>query len=83
MKPDWADDIEAKLLINAGVAHLDSFKARLGGAIANRLRQARAEALEEAAKVCERRFMGDHNREDMEARRCAAAIRALIPKAAK
>lgn len=40
----------------------------------------RAEALEEAAKVCERRFMGDHNREDMEARRCAAAIRNLIPK---
>ena len=42
-----------------------------------------AVALEEAAKVCERRFMGDHNREDMEARRCAAPIRALIPKAAK
>lgn len=40
----------------------------------------RAEALEEAAKVCERRFMGDHNREDMEARRCAAAIRAMIPQ---
>ena len=43
-------------------------------------RAALAVALEEAAKVCERRFMGDHNREDMEARRCAAAIRALIPK---
>ena len=39
-----------------------------------------AVALEEAAKVCERRFMGDHTREDMEARRCAAAIRALIPQ---
>ena len=39
-----------------------------------------AVALEEAANVCERRFMGDHNREDMEARRCAAAIRAMIPK---
>lgn len=37
-------------------------------------------ALEEAAKVCERRFMGDHTREDMEARRCAAAIRAMIGK---
>jgi hypothetical protein len=43
-------------------------------------RAAIAVALEEAAKVCERRFMGDHNREDMEARRCAAAIRALITK---
>jgi hypothetical protein len=31
---------------------------------------------EACAKVCEARFMGDLNREDMEARRCAAAIRA-------
>ncbi len=46
----------------------------------DRLRAAIALALEEAARVCERRFMGDHNREDMEARRCAAAIRAMIPK---
>ena len=31
---------------------------------------------EACAKVCEARFMGDMTREDMEARRCAAAIRA-------
>ncbi len=31
---------------------------------------------EECAQVCEARFMGDMTREDMEARRCAAAIRA-------
>ena len=31
---------------------------------------------EECAQVCEDRFVGDLNREDMEARRCAAAIRA-------
>ena len=30
---------------------------------------------EACAKVCEARFMGDMTREDMEARRCAAAIR--------
>jgi len=30
---------------------------------------------EACAKLCESRFMGDLNREDMEARRCAAAIR--------
>ncbi len=30
----------------------------------------------ECAKVCESRYMGDNNREDMEARQCAAAIRA-------
>ena len=31
---------------------------------------------EECANLCEARFVGDLNREDMEARRCAAAIRA-------
>jgi hypothetical protein len=31
---------------------------------------------EACAKVCDSRFIGDHNREDAEARRCAAAIRA-------
>ena len=37
-----------------------------------------AQALEReaCAKVCEARYMGDNNREDMEARRCATAIRA-------
>ena len=31
---------------------------------------------EACAKVCDARYMGDNNREDMEAKRCAAAIRA-------
>jgi hypothetical protein len=31
---------------------------------------------EQCAKVCEARYMGDNNREDEEAKRCAAAIRA-------
>jgi hypothetical protein len=31
---------------------------------------------EQCAKVCDARYMGDNNREDMEAMRCAAAIRA-------
>ena len=37
---------------------------------------AAAKEREECAKVCESRYMGDNNREDMEARQCAAAIRA-------
>jgi hypothetical protein len=40
----------------------------------------RAQVLEEAAKVCDARYMGDNNREDMEARRCAQAIRDLKEK---
>ena len=31
---------------------------------------------EACAQVCEARYMGDNNREDMEAKRCAEAIRA-------
>lgn len=41
-----------------------------------RLREAVLAEREACAKVCEARYMGDNNREDMEARRCAAAIRA-------
>jgi hypothetical protein len=36
----------------------------------------RADEREACAKVCDARYMGDNNREDMEARRCAEAIRA-------
>jgi hypothetical protein len=31
---------------------------------------------EACAKVCDARYMGDNSREDMEAKRCAKAIRA-------
>ena len=40
----------------------------------------RAAAIEECAKVAEARVMGDCNREDAEAKRIAAAIRALAEK---
>jgi hypothetical protein len=40
------------------------------------LEEARKAEREACAKVCDARHMGDNNREDMEARRCAAAIRA-------
>ena len=35
-----------------------------------------AKEREACAKVCDARVIGDHNREDQEAKRCAAAIRA-------
>ena len=35
-----------------------------------------AKEREACAKVCDARYMGDNNREDMEAKRCAGAIRA-------
>jgi len=43
--------------------------ARFAALVAEREREA-------CAKVCEARHMGDNNREDQEAKRCAAAIRA-------
>jgi hypothetical protein len=36
----------------------------------------RADQREIDAKVCDKRHISDNNREDMEAKRCAAAIRA-------
>ena len=39
----------------------------------DRARQAQIDTLEAAAKVCEKRCVGDHNREDAEASACAAA----------
>lgn len=44
------------------------------------LKRRDAEVREECAKVCESRYMGDNNREDLEAKRCAAAIRARSEK---
>lgn len=35
-----------------------------------------ADEREACAKLCDARYMGDNNREDMEAKRCAEAIRA-------
>ena len=40
------------------------------------MREAVAKEREACAKVCDARYMGDNNREDMEAKRCAEAIRA-------
>lgn len=53
------------------VSHSDDALQAYGAACARA-------ALEAAAVVCARRYMGDNNREDMEARRCAAAIREMI-----
>ena len=36
----------------------------------------RADEREACAKMCDARYMGDNNREDMEAKKCAYSIRA-------
>jgi hypothetical protein len=66
------DDQFKNLCIVYGFAPSRSLRELLDSATA----QAVISERETCAKVCEARYMGDNNREDMEARRCAAAIRA-------
>lgn len=54
----------------------DEHVAELVNKVASIVAMAVAKEREECAKVCESRYMGDNNREDMEAQRCAASIRA-------
>jgi hypothetical protein len=71
----------AQWMISLGYAtgHGDTMEAlldELGTQIAEGLEVEVIMEREACAKVCESRVMGDLNREDMEARRCAEAIRA-------
>jgi len=64
----------AKAAYDAGFSSSEIFK-RL--ASFKRMIDSIAAAEREAcAQACDARYMGDNNREDMEAKRCAAAIRA-------
>ena len=68
-----------------GLTEIEKFAALVAAAERNRTwtqshwteyeRSIAAIEREACAQVCEARFMGDLNREDMEARRCAEAIR--------
>jgi hypothetical protein len=76
------DDI-VRMALKAGisVATSDNWIPIIGPATIERFFKLAYEAgakdeREACAKVCEARYMGDNNREDAEARRCAAAIRA-------
>ena len=53
----------------------DAFSKSVESAYKDLLDAAVRAEREACAQVCEARFMGDMTREDMEARRCAAAIR--------
>jgi hypothetical protein len=55
---------------DGGVFRFDNFNLERFAALVA------AQEREACAAVCDARYMGDNNREDMEARRCAAAIRA-------
>ena len=76
----WKEDMkttmemakEAGLIVDANQSGFDSVEA-----FAELVRaEAQAEEREACAKVCDARYMGDNNREDMEAKRCADDIRA-------
>jgi hypothetical protein len=61
----WAKEADLWMTSDERIAAVERFAALV-----------RADEREACAKVCDARYMGDNNREDMEARRCAAAIRA-------
>ena len=88
MKPDFCQD-RADWLVDAVACSTQNRMFLRGDEEADRvviealylnglmaLRAAYAAGLDHAATICDRRYMGDNNREDMEARRCAEAIRA-------
>jgi len=64
----------AKAAYDAGFSSGEIFK-RLA-AFKRMIDSAAAAEREACAQACDARYMGDNNREDMEAKRCAAAIRA-------
>jgi hypothetical protein len=66
------DDQFKNLCIVYGFAPSRSLRELLDSATA----QAVISEREACAQSCEARYMGDNNREDMEARRCADVIRA-------
>lgn len=53
-----------------------SFVPEANSQLVKIVQKAVAAEREACAKACEARYMGDNNREDQEAKRCAAAIRA-------
>ena len=58
-----------------GGAKMDRYNGTIED-IERLVKQAMATQKEACAKVCDARYMGDNTREDMEAKRCAADIRA-------
>lgn len=68
-----------RMAIEAG-GYVNNFGGRwtfFGGDLEKFAELVAAAEREACAKLCERRFMGDGNREDMEAKRCAADIRRI------
>lgn len=76
-----ADDVPVGLLRRAiDVMNREGWRdSGVAAALAAVIPLVQAQEREACAAVCDARFMGDLNREDQEARRCAAAIRARNP----
>lgn len=66
---------------STGIRSPDLYKLTVGHMSIDQLERfvalARADEFEACARLCDARVMGDNNREDMEAKRCAADIRSF------
>lgn len=69
-------DMVRQELIQAGVISKEVPPMMVADAVMVAVRNEVAAERDACAKACEARYMGDNNREDMEAKACAAAIRA-------
>lgn len=73
----YASAKHAQLLYNADVP---VYVATIEEALIAAYPLIRKQVLEEATQTLDRRYMGDNNREDIEVRRCAQAIRDMKEK---
>jgi hypothetical protein len=76
--PDWFEDRAKALKAFEALVRADEREQgqKWFDAVTAQHKQLILAEREACAKVCDARYMGDNNREDMEAKRCAAAIRA-------
>lgn len=73
----WLTDAEIRAALNAAVAKQFHRAADLPMVFA--YEGGYRDGVTDAAKIAQTRYVGDNNREDMEAQRIAAAIRKLLP----
>ena len=70
------NECDLVIVSGTGITVPPSLETAVGTAYKTGWEHGKAKEREACAKVCDARYMGDNNREDMEAKRCAGAIRA-------
>lgn len=72
---DLIAEYRTAVIVEGGVGRIRQLKR-----IVKHVEAVEAAAIERCAKICEERILGDLSDDDLEAQRCANAIRALLQK---